>query len=62
MNLFKNMIISALLLALFAIVGTFFVSYTFDNTIERINEMLKQRSVKEYSASPKEKLIIYSRR
>lgn len=38
MNLFKNMIISAVLLALFAITGTFFVSYTFENTIERINE------------------------
>lgn len=34
----RNMIISAVVLALFAIAGTFFVSYTFDNTIERINE------------------------
>ena len=34
----RNMIISALVLSLFAIAGTFFVSYTFDNTIDRINE------------------------
>lgn len=34
----RNMIISAVVLALFAIAGTFFVSYTFDNTKERINE------------------------
>ena len=32
------MIISAVVLALFAIIGTFFVSYTYDNTIDRINE------------------------
>ncbi|MCK4865124.1 MAG: electron transport complex subunit RsxG [Gammaproteobacteria bacterium] len=32
------MIISAVVLALFAVAGTFFVSYTFDNTIDRINE------------------------
>jgi len=38
MNIFRNMIISALVLALFAIAGTFFVSFTFDNTIDRINE------------------------
>ena len=38
MNVFRNMIISAVLLAMFAIAGTFFVSYTFDNTIDRINE------------------------
>lgn len=38
MNVFRNMIISAILLALFAIVGTFFVTYTYDNTIDRINE------------------------
>ena len=38
MNLFKNMIISAIVLALFAIIGTFFVSFTFENTIDRINE------------------------
>ena len=37
-NIIRNMIISAVVLALFAIAGTFFVSYTFDNTIERINE------------------------
>ena len=34
----RNMIISAIILSLFAIAGTFFVSYTFDNTIDRINE------------------------
>ena len=38
MNVFRNMIISAVLLAMFAVAGTFFVSYTFDNTIDRINE------------------------
>ncbi|MCW8900573.1 MAG: electron transport complex subunit RsxG [Gammaproteobacteria bacterium] len=38
MNIIKNMIISAVVLALFAITGTFFVSYTYDNTIDRINE------------------------
>lgn len=38
MNIIKNMIISALVLALFAIIGTFFVSFTYDNTIDRINE------------------------
>ena len=38
MNIIKNMIISALVLALFAITGTFFVSFTYDNTIDRINE------------------------
>ena len=38
MNVFRNMIISAILLAMFAVAGTFFVTYTFDNTIDRINE------------------------
>lgn len=38
MNIFKNMIISAVVLALFAVMGTFFVSYTFENTIDKINE------------------------
>lgn len=38
MNVVRNMIISALVLSLFAIVGTFFVSYTFDNTLDRITE------------------------
>lgn len=38
MNIVRNMLISALVLALFAIAGTFFVSYTFENTIDRINE------------------------
>lgn len=37
-NIIRNMIISAVVLALFAIAGTFFVSYTFNSTIERINE------------------------
>jgi len=38
MNIFRNMLISAVVLAIFATAGTFFVSYTFDNTIDRINE------------------------
>jgi electron transport complex protein RnfG len=38
MKIIRNMIISAVVLALFAVAGTFFVSYTFDNTIDRINE------------------------
>ena len=38
MNIIRNMIISALVLALFAIAGTFFVSYTYDNTIDIIKE------------------------
>lgn len=38
MNIVRNMIISAVVLALFAIVGTFFVSFTYNNTIDRINE------------------------
>lgn len=38
MNIVRNMLISALVLSLFSIVGTFFVSYTFDNTIDRITE------------------------
>lgn len=38
MHIVRNMIISALVLSLFAIIGTFFVSYTFDHTIDRINE------------------------
>ena len=38
MNIVRNMIISAIVLALFAIAGTFFVTYTYDNTIDTINE------------------------
>lgn len=38
MNIFRNMIISAIVLSLFAAAGTFFVSYTYDNTIDRIKE------------------------
>lgn len=38
MNIVRNMIISALLLALFAVTGTFFVSYTYEQTLDRINE------------------------
>ena len=38
MNIIRNMIISAVVLALFAIAGTLFVSHTFDNTIDQINE------------------------
>lgn len=46
MNIIRNMIISALLLALFAIVGTFFVSYTYDNTIDTINENKRKALLK----------------
>lgn len=38
MNIVRNMIISAIVLSLFAAGGTFFVTYTYDNTIDRINE------------------------
>lgn len=38
MNIIRNMIISAIVLALFAAAGTFFVSYTYNNTIDRIEE------------------------
>jgi len=38
MKIIRNMIISAVVLALFAIIGTFFVSYTYDHTIDKINE------------------------
>ena len=38
MNIIRNMIISAIVLALFAAAGTFFVTYTYDNTIDRIKE------------------------
>ncbi len=38
MNIIRNMIISAVVLALFAAAGTFFVSYTYNNTIDRIEE------------------------
>jgi len=38
MNIIRNMIISAIVLALFAVIGTFIVSYTYDHTIDQINE------------------------
>lgn len=38
MNIIRNMIISALALGFFAIAGTYFVSYTYENTIDKINE------------------------
>ncbi|MFK5912841.1 MAG: electron transport complex subunit RsxG [Woeseiaceae bacterium] len=38
MNIIRNMIISAVLLAMFAIAGTGIVTFVFDNTIDRINE------------------------
>ncbi len=38
MNIVRNMIISAVVLALFAASGTFFVTYTYDNTIDQIKE------------------------
>lgn len=38
MNVVRNMIISAVVLALFAAAGTFFVSFTYNNTIDRIKE------------------------
>ncbi len=46
MNIVRNMIISAVLLGLFAITGTFFVSYTHENTIERINKNKRQALLK----------------
>lgn len=48
MNIIRNMSISAVILALFAITGTFFVSYTFDNTIDRINENKRQALLKAF--------------
>ncbi len=38
MKVIRNMIISAIVLSLFAVIGTFFVSYTYDHTIDQINE------------------------
>ena len=38
MKIVRNMVLSAIVLALFAAAGTFFVTYTFDNTIDRIEE------------------------
>jgi len=38
MNIIRNMIISAIALGFFAIAGTYIVSYTFENTIDQINE------------------------
>ena len=38
MKIVRNMLISAVVLALFAASGTFFVSYTYENTIDQINE------------------------
>lgn len=46
MKLVRNMIISAIALALFAVVGTFFVTYTFDNTIDQINENKRRALLK----------------
>ena len=56
MNIVRNMIISAVLLGLFAITGTFFVSYTHENTIERINKNKRQALLKTLHVliSPKE--------
>lgn len=48
MNIVRNMIISAIVLALFAIAGTFFVSFTYDNTIDRINENKRHALLKAF--------------
>lgn len=48
MNIVRNMIISAIVLALFAIVGTFFVTYTYDNTIDTINENKRHKLLKTF--------------
>ena len=48
MNIVRNMIISAIVLALFAITGTFFVSFTYDNTIDRINENKRHAILKAF--------------
>lgn len=48
MNIVRNMIISAIVLALFAIAGTFFVTYTYDNTIDRINENKRHELLKAF--------------
>jgi electron transport complex protein RnfG len=48
MNIVRNMIISAIALALFAIAGTFFVTYTYDNTIDRINENKRHELLKAF--------------
>lgn len=46
MHIIRNMIISAIVLALFAIVGTFFITYTYDNTIDTINENMRYQILK----------------
>ncbi len=38
MNIFRNMVISSLVLALFAIIGTLFVTFTYEQTIDQIRE------------------------
>jgi len=48
MNIVRNMIISAIVLALFAIAGTFFVIYTYDNTIDTINENKRHELLKTF--------------
>ena len=48
MNVVRNMIISAIVLALFAIAGTFFVAYTYDNTIDKINENKRHELLKAF--------------
>ena len=48
MNIVRNMIISAIVLALFAITGTFFVSYTYENTIDRISKNKRQALLKAF--------------
>ena len=55
MNIVRNMIISAIVLSLFAITGTFFVSFTYDNTIDRINENKRHAILKAFHVliSPK---------
>ena len=51
MNIVRNMIISAIVLALFAASGTFFVSYIFDNTIDRIEENKRLALLKAFNTS-----------
>ena len=45
-KIFKSMVISAILLGLFSIAGTFLVSFIFDNTIEQIEENRRQSLLK----------------
>lgn len=48
MKIIRNMIISAIVLALFATIGTFFVSYTYNHTIDQINENKRMALLKAF--------------